>query len=170
MKYLFLLVSMLFLIGMTYCKSTSTKESNTTRTTSNAVSTIAQLSHKDSLKLITDRYYQLNLKVFQKNSTIADIDTIFNLFTDDFVYIHPKYGGTYTRTVLYEGYVRNQKNGGYDGKVVDIKIENKIVGLNAVVVQRVYIEKKGDGTRDGASQMTLFEFKNGKISKIFEYW
>jgi len=163
-------VAALLLIGMTYCKNTSTKESNTTRITSNAVSTIAQLGHKDSLKLLVDRYYQLNLKVFQKNSTIADIDAIFNLFTDDFVYIHPKYGGTYTRTVLYEGYVRNQKNGGYDGSTADIKIENQIIGLNAVVVERVYVEKKDNGTRDGASQMTLFEFKNGKISKIFEYW
>ena len=62
---------------------------------------------------------------------------------------------------------RNQKNGRYDGNVTDIKIVNRIVGLNSVVIARKFITKK-DG--EGDSQMTLFEFKNGKISRIFEYW
>lgn len=127
-------------------------------------------AHKDSLKIVIEKYYDLNLKTFQANSTIKDIDRIFELFTDDFTYVHPKYGGTYTREDLYNGYVRNQKNGGYDGKVTDIKIQNKIVGLNAVTVQRIYVEKKGDGLKEGEPQMTLFEFKDGKILRIFEYW
>ena len=127
-------------------------------------------AHKDSLEIVVKKYYNLNLKTFQANSTIKDIDRIFELFTDNFTYIHPKYGGTYTREDLYNGYVRNQKNGGYNGEVMDIKILNKIVGLNAVVVQRVYVEKKDDGTKKGEPQMTLFEFKKGKISRIFEYW
>ncbi|WP_430408416.1 nuclear transport factor 2 family protein [Kordia sp.] len=130
----------------------------------------ATKAHKDSLKIVVKKYYDLNLKTFQVNSTIKDIDRIFELFTDDFTYVHPKYGGTYTREDLYNGYVRNQKNGGYDGKVTDIKILNKIVGLNAVVVQRIYVEKKGDGIKEGEPQMTFFEFKKGKISRIFEYW
>ncbi|MNY52735.1 SnoaL-like domain protein [compost metagenome] len=116
------------------------------------------------------KYYDLNLKIFQKNSTIEDIDRAFELFTDDFEYVHPKYGGTYTRQDLYNGYVRNQKKGGYDGKVTDIKIVNKIIGLNAVVVEKRFVKKKDDGIKVGDSEMTLFEFKNGKISRIFEYW
>ena len=71
---------------------------------------------------------------------------------------------------MYNGYVRNQKAGGYDGKVVDIRILNKIVGLNAVVVQKSFVQKKDGKIKDGEPQMTLFEFKNGKISRIFEYW
>lgn len=135
--------------------------------------TIAQdvsKTHKDSLDCIVTKYYDLNLKIFQKNSTIEDIDKAFELFTDDFTYIHPKYGGTYTRKDLYNGYARNQKNGGYDGKVTNIKIESKIIGLNAVVVERRFIEKREDGIKEGKPQMTLFEFKEGKISRIFEYW
>lgn len=127
-------------------------------------------AHKDSLDTVVKRYYDLNLKIFQANSTIEDIDSAFELFTDDFEYVHPKYGGTYTREDLYNGYVRNQKNGGYNGKVTDIKIVNKIIGLNAVVVQKRFVKKKGDGIKVGDPEMTLFEFKNGKISRIFEYW
>ncbi len=122
-------------------------------------------AHKDSLNIAIEKYYELNLKIFQVNSTVEDIDNVFDLFTDDFTYVHPKYGGTYTREDLYNGYTRNQKNGGYDGKVRDIKIINKIIGLNAAVVQRIYVTEK-----DGEPEMTLFEFKNGKISLIFEYW
>lgn len=126
--------------------------------------------HKDSLNLMVIEYYKLNLKIFQKNSKVEDIDNVFNLFTNDFTYVHPKYGGIYKREDLYNGYVRNQKNGGYDGKVTDIKIVNKIIGLNAVVVQKKFVKRKGNGTKDGELEMTLFEFKNGKIFRIFEYW
>ena len=124
-------------------------------------------AHKDSLNAVIKTYYDLNLKAFQADSKLVDIENIFKIFTDDFTYIHPKYGGVYTRDVLYKGYVRNQKNGGYDGDVTDVKIVNRIVGLNSVVVARRYITKKKG---EGASKMTLFEFKKGKISKIFEYW
>lgn len=130
----------------------------------------ASKEHKDSLDSVVKQYYALNLKIFQANSTIDDIEKAFKLFTDDFEYVHPKYGGTYTRQDLYDGYVRNQKNGSYDGKITDIKILNKIIGLNAVVVQKQFVEKTDSGTKLGESEMTLFEFKNGKISRIFEYW
>ncbi len=124
-------------------------------------------AHKDSLNAIIKTYYDLNVKVFQADSKPVDVANIFKIFTDDFTYVHPKYGGVYTRAVLLKGYLRNQKNGRYDSNITDIKIVNKIVGLNSVVVARKYITKE-KGTGD--SKMTLFEFKNGKISKIFEYW
>ena len=124
-------------------------------------------AHKDSLSTIVKKYYDLNVKVFQAGSKLTDVENIFNLFTDDFTYVHPKYGGVYTRDVLYKGYLRNQKKGSYNGNVTDIQILKKMIGLNAVVVEKIFItKKKGEGT----AQMTLFEFKKGKISKIFEYW
>lgn len=127
-------------------------------------------AHKDSLDAVVKKYYDLNLKIFQANSTVEDIDSAFELFTEDFEYVHPKYGGTYTREDLYNGYVRNKKNGAYDGKITDIKILNKIIGLNAMVVQKSFVEKKDGEVKVGEPEMTLFEFKNGKISRIFEYW
>jgi len=124
-------------------------------------------AHKDSLNAIIKTYYDLNVKVFQSDSKPVDVESIFDLFTDDFTYVHPKYGGVYTREILLKGYLRNQKKGRYDGNVTDIKIVNKIVGLNGVVVARKYITKK---EVEEKTKMTLFEFKNGKISRIFEYW
>lgn len=127
-------------------------------------------AHQDSLNTIVKKYYDLNLKIFQSNSTIKDIDNAFELFADDFTYVHPKYGGVYTREDLYNGYVQNQKNGGYNGTVIKIEILNKIVGLNAVVVQKRFIERKDGQPVRGKPEMALFEFKKGKIFRIFEYW
>lgn len=127
-------------------------------------------AHMDSLNLVVEKYYDLNLKMFQAGSTMDDIDRIFQLFTEDFEYVHPKYGGTYTREDLYNGSISNQKNGRYDGSVVNIKTTNKIIGLNAVVVQKSFVERKDGQIKVGEPQMTLFEFENGKISRIFEYW
>lgn len=126
---------------------------------------------KDSLVKWVNAYYKLNINVFQAGSAVKEIDQIFELFTSDFTYVHPKYGGVYSRQTLYDGYVRNQKNGGYDGSVVDIKIVNMIVGLNAVTVEKKFVNKNKDGSvLEGQSEMTLFEFKDNKIFKIFEYW
>ena len=140
------------------------------QTTNQITAQDATKAHKDSLNSIITKYYDLNFKIFQANSTVEDINNVFEIFTDDFTYVHPKYGGTYTREDLYNGYVRNQKNGGYDGKVTEIKIINKIIGLNAVVVQKLFVRKEDETTKDDEPDMTLFEFKKGKISRIFEYW
>lgn len=125
---------------------------------------------QDSLSPILEKYYELNLKVFQANSTQEDIDNIFDLFTEDFTYVHPNYGGVYTRQDLYNGYMRNQKNGGYDGSVVDIKVENKILGLNAVAVSKRFIKKEAGKIVEGEAQMAFFEFRDAKIFRIYEYW
>jgi hypothetical protein len=127
-------------------------------------------AHKDSLNYVLDQYYKLNLKVFQADSTPEDVDNIFEMFTDDFTYVHPKYGGVYTREDLYNGYKRNLEDGGYDGQIVDVKIEQMITGLNAMAVSRRYLKKEDEKISVGEFQMTLFEFEQGKIRRIFEYW
>lgn len=71
---------------------------------------------------------------------------------------------------MYTGYVPNQKNGTYDGMINDMEIINKIIGLNAIVIEKRFVEKHVDGIKKEDAQMTLFEFKAGKISRIFEYW
>ncbi len=128
------------------------------------------ITHKDWLNHTLNQYYKLNLIVFQQNSTLKDIDKIFELFTDDFTYVHPNYGGVYTREELYKGYKRNQGNGGYDGSVVDIKILNIIYGLNAITVSKRFITKENGKMVEGNEQMALFKFKHGKIFMIKEYW
>ena len=128
-------------------------------------------AHKDSIRNVVEQYYSLSLKVYQQNSTRDDIDNLFSLFTDDFVYVHPKYGGEYSREDIYEGYINNQKNGSYNGSITDVKIKVMITGLNALATDRVYLRKSESGKLEEVDPgMTLFEFKDGKISKIFEYW
>lgn len=127
-------------------------------------------THSDTLNWTIDEYYRLNLKIFQAESTQQDIDSLFTLFTSDFTYVHPKYGGTYTREDLYNGYSNNRKNGGYNGRVVNIKLLNRIVGLNAVTTQKQFVTQDNGVLTEGEKEMTLFEFSEGKISRIFEYW
>lgn len=137
--------------------------------TANAQQTDLKTS-QDSLNHLLNEYYRLNVIVFQANSTIEDINNIFELFTDDFTYVHEQYGGVYTRQDLYNGYKRNQENGGYDGEVTDIKVNNKIFGYNAIAVSKSFILKKEGSVEAGDPQMALFEFKDGKIYGITEYW
>jgi hypothetical protein len=125
---------------------------------------------QDSLNHLLYEYYRLNVIVFQPNSTLVDIDNIFELFTDDFTYVHEQYGGVYSREDLYNGYKRNQENGGYDGEVVDIKVNNKIFGYNAIAVSKSFMLKKKGSIKSGDPQLALFEFKDGKIYRITEYW
>ena len=64
----------------------------------------ATKAHKDSLNSIVTKYYDLNLRISQANSSIQDIDTVFELFTDDFTYVHPKYGPTHVRICIMAMY------------------------------------------------------------------
>lgn len=130
----------------------------------------ATQEHKDSLNNVLNKYYELNIQIFQAGSTVEDIDQLFEIFTDDFTYVHEKYGGVYSREDLYNGYIRNQKNGGYDGNVTNIKVLNKIVGLNGIAVQKVFVTKEKKKTTEENKQLAVFEFRNGKILRISEYW
>ena len=40
----------------------------------------ATKEHKDSLNAVVTRYYDLNIKIFQANSSVEDIDSTFELY------------------------------------------------------------------------------------------
>ncbi len=101
-------------------------------------------------------------KVMMKDSTLADIDQLFSMYTDDFIYIHEVYGGQYSREHLYKNTVKYLKSGGYNMIEDRYVIVNQIVGLNAVAVQRREYK--------GGLHLAVFEFKNDKVSKLTEYW
>ncbi|WP_196139714.1 hypothetical protein [Aliikangiella sp. G2MR2-5] len=94
---------------------------------------------------------------FEKVDSQADIDSKFTYLTNDFVYIHEGYGGEYSRQDLYNGFLRNWKNGNYKDSE-PVKILSTFSGLNMLVIKR-----EPGGT-------TLFEFEKDKISRIKEYW
>ena len=106
---------------------------------------------------------QAQNKVMMHNSTKSDVDHLFSMYSDDFVYIHEVYGGKYSKENLYNNTVKYLKSGGYN-KVEDrYTVVSYLVGLNTVAVQR-------KENKNGALHLAVFEFKQDKVSKITEYW
>jgi ketosteroid isomerase-like protein len=125
---------------------------------------------KSKQKELINQYYQLNLKIFSKGSDIKDIESLFLLFTEDFTYVHREYGGVYTREELYNGYCRNLESGEYDGSIYDIRVFSVISGKDALAVSKRYLSKTHPNPQKEEGEMAVFEFRNGRIYRITEYW
>lgn len=130
---------------------------------------MAQINNNDQANanshVLIEKIIEVNKaqnKVMWKNSTEADVNALFDLYSDDFVYIHEVYGGTYTRSHLYNNTMKYLQSGGYTMTHDRYEIKQYIVGLDAVAVER-----KEHG---GGLHLAVFEFKNDKIAKITEYW
>jgi hypothetical protein len=121
-------------------------------------------THLSKVALITifEKYQKAQDNVFKSGSIVADVDTLYAFYTDDFEYNHPKYGGIYTRAHLYNNTVKFLKAGRYNGGKKRNTL-NRIVGLDAIVIEQQY-EGKSETT------MTLFKFRKDKIYYIEEYW
>jgi hypothetical protein len=104
-------------------------------------------------------------KVMLQGSTVTDVDALFSLYTDDFVYIHEAYGGAYTRERLYGNTVRLLERGLYDKAEPRYVIVSTIPGYNAIAVERQETHK---GVT--SKHLAVFEFRGDKVSKIVEYW
>jgi len=102
-------------------------------------------------------------KVFMNDSTMDDVDTLFANYTDDFIYIHDVYGGTYTRDSLYKNTSIRVKERRYKRKTDRYKIVNMIPGYNGIAVERELLDSR-------KKHLTVFEFRGNKVSKITEYW
>ncbi|MDF2157106.1 nuclear transport factor 2 family protein [Algoriphagus sp. CAU 1675] len=116
------------------------------------------------------QYYQLNLKIFSKDSDIKDVEKLFQMFSEDFTYVHEEYGGVYTREDLYNGYSRNIEKGDYDGSIYDIRVFSVISGKDALAVSKRYVSQTNPNPQQEDGEMAVFEFKDGKIFRITEYW
>lgn len=117
---------------------------------------------KKELEEIFQKYIAAQQRVFRKGSTVADAKALFDFYTADFEYNHPKYGGTYSRELLYNNTVKYLSGGGYDNEP-ERKVLKTIFGLNAIVVEQQY-------AGDENTTMTLIKFKGNKIHYIEEYW
>lgn len=122
---------------------------------------VASLSRAD-LEAVFQKYVAAQRKVFRKGSTMADAKTLFDFYTADFEYDHPKYGGIYSRELLYNNTVKYLSGGGYDDER-ERKVLKTIFGLDAVVVEQQYVG-------DEETTMTLIKFRGDKIHYIEEYW
>lgn len=124
----------------------------------------AKLANQDTLAAHVLAFNHLTNQVFSPGSTQQDLDALFAMYTDDFLYEHPKYGGVYSRGILYNNSLKHIAAGKYDGTYQQ-KITNTIIGEAAATIAWVIPsdpEKK--------QHMTLIEFDGDKIKFIKEYW
>ena len=100
-----------------------------------------------------------------EGSVVRDVDVLFANFTDDFIYVHEIYGGTYTKEHLYKNYVKFLKAGRYQNSEDRYVIQTMIPGHNAISIERLQTDKG-----IVVSHLTVFEFEGKQVSKIIEYW
>ncbi|GAB5522471.1 MAG: hypothetical protein Roseis2KO_03430 [Roseivirga sp.] len=117
---------------------------------------------KTDLEVIFQQYIAAQQRVFRKGSTIADAKALFDFYTADFEYNHPRYGGIYSRELLYNNTVKYLSSGGYDNSPERMVLKT-VFGLDAIVVEQQY---EGDEN----TTMTLIKFRGDKIHYIEEYW
>lgn len=104
-------------------------------------------------------------QVMLKGSTAEDVDKLFALYSDDFVYRHEVYGGNYSKDQLYANTVRLLAMGKYDKTEPRYRIINQIPGYNAIAVERQEVHKGMV-----KNHLAVFEFRQGKVTKVIEYW
>ena len=104
--------------------------------------------------------------VLLKGSTKVDLDQLFSLKTEDFTYIHEKYGGTYSRDTLYGNYLKRVKNGQYTFEHNRYEIVHVLTGENTAAIQRLQTNTEGEQ----ALHLVVFEFDGDKVSRMVEYW
>lgn len=96
-------------------------------------------------------------------ASINDLDELFDMYTDDFVYVHKVYGGTYTRKELYGNAAKYITTKRYKLNEGRYKILRILPGFGAAAVERLEVAT-------GNIHLTVFEFEGSKVSKIIEYW
>lgn len=134
---------------------------------------VSFVAHAEELKSLSSEDLEAKVvevtnaqnKMMMRGSTVADIDSLFDLYTEDFVYIHKVYGGTYTRDELYGNSVKALNRGSYDFTEPRYRIVSMIPGYNGIAVER---QENWKGRI--ANHLAVFEFRGYKVSKIIEYW
>lgn len=100
-------------------------------------------------------------------ATKSDIEAVADLLSDNMRYQHPNYSADLSKKEFVESLVK------YMGVVDSMKskITNKIIGSNAVTLSFISTTVM-DGKTDVDKQplMRLFEFEQGKIALVKEYW
>ncbi len=120
---------------------------------------------------LVDGYLAARLATMQPGATEKDVDKALTYLADDAVYEHPRAKARIVgKSAMRAGMIGFLGGSGS----VEIKTLNRMSNPVAVVVeQRVDITMKKEGgkiSQMGHDQITVFEFKDGKISRIIDYW
>lgn len=115
------------------------------------------------IRALVETLNEASNRLMMRGSTAADVDAVFAHYTPDFVYIHEVYGGSYSREQLQRNSIRNLQAGRFQLEQPRYKILQILVGRNAAAVER-------QEQASGQVHLSVFEFRDDKISKITEYW
>ncbi|KGJ88758.1 nuclear transport factor 2 family protein [Thalassotalea sp. ND16A] len=116
--------------------------------------------------LVTE-FITLSDKTKVKGAVVSDIENVALLLAEDMRYQHPNYSADLTKKEFIQGL----KN--YMGVADSLSTEiiDKIEGLNAISITYVSTTEMNGATEvDKKPLMRLFEFNDGKITLIKEYW
>lgn len=102
-------------------------------------------------------------RVFMQDSTVEDVEELFAFYSDDFIYEHDGYGGTYSRTQLHANTVERVQERRYNRTKDRYRIISMISGHNAIALERELLDS-------GKKHLCVIEFKADKITRIVEYW
>lgn len=125
--------------------------------------------YAQSLTDKVNEYFQAQKQVEHKESQEKDVTRLLSLLTSDATFEHPSFSAVQSKQEYKKGLLY------YLGKYgkCDIKVKNTIEGLNAVTVEYLHpcIDQSGQKFADSEEKLvTLFEFKEGKISLIRHYF
>lgn len=116
---------------------------------------------------VVEQFIELTDKTKVKGATQKDIDAVANLLSEQMRYQHPNYNADLTKTEFIEGLIR------YMGVVdaMNTKVIETITGANSVAITFISTTvMDGKTDVDKKPLMRLFEFKQGKITLVKEYW
>ncbi|MCF7220619.1 nuclear transport factor 2 family protein [Marilutibacter chinensis] len=102
------------------------------------------------------------------SADLEDVERLYDLYTPDFVYEHPMMDDVYTRERLRNNHLAALEKGRFEGPGAAghaYRIVGMMHGDNATAVQRINARMG-----DRAPRMAVFEFSDGKVSRIREYW
>lgn len=118
---------------------------------------------ENDIRQLVERVNDAQNRMMMRGSGAAEVEAMFDLYTEDFTYVHEAYGGVYTRQALHGNSVRFAKAGEYQFTEDRYRILHILPGHDAAAVQRLE-------SNSGNRHLAVFEFKDGKVSKIVEYW
>lgn len=120
------------------------------------------LSEADIRQLV-ERVNDAQNRMMMRGAGATEVNAVFDLYTEDFTYVHEAYGGVYTRQELHGNSVRFAEAGEYQFTEDRYRILHILPGHDAAAVQRLE-------SSSGNPHLAVFEFKEGKVSRIIEYW
>ncbi|GLX79633.1 hypothetical protein tinsulaeT_29730 [Thalassotalea insulae] len=126
------------------------------------------IATQEQLILQAYKVNDLQNKVLLDGSTEADAKALFDLFSDDFVYVHEQYGSEYTKEHLYRNTIKFMKAGKYIFKRDRYTIVELIPGRKAVALRR--LQHPNHWNPNNEYHFTVFEFDGLKVKRIVEYW